>query len=116
MPVQIYLCMRHGEFEINVPFSQDVPQDALCPIKNNRRACCDIDQHVLKIPGGIIVRGGTGAGQGHLPARTQAKSDSIRSLNPTDKAKVQRENVFHESGVTISDTALKKVAQEMTNV
>ena len=69
---------------------------------------------ILRAPATAYVKGGTGAAQGSGTARAQAKSDHIRSLGPTDKAAVQRENVYKEQGVEITDAGLKQIAQEMT--
>lgn len=70
---------------------------------------------VLHAPATAFVRGGTGAAQGSGSARTQARSNSVRSLGPTDKAAVQRENVYRESGLQISDAATKKIARELAS-
>lgn len=56
MPAQVYSCPRHKEFDVSVPFSQDVPQTAECPEKPHGRACCEIAKHVLKAPSGILIK------------------------------------------------------------
>ena len=56
MPTQVFECPRHNEFDVFVSFSQDVPQEADCPVVEHGRACCEISRHVLKAPAGIIIR------------------------------------------------------------
>ncbi len=56
MPLQVFECPRHGEFDVLLRFSQDVPQEANCPEVTNGRRCCEISKHVLKIPAGIIIK------------------------------------------------------------
>ena len=84
MPIQIYLCTRHGEFEVSVPFSQDVPQEADCPTKDNGRACCGISRHVLKAPAGITIK------------RTWNEKANEYRRNPRTQAEAQLDNSYHE--------------------
>lgn len=56
MPLQVFSCPRHGEFDVLLHFSQDVPQEANCPVVKHGRNCCEISRHVLKAPAGIIIK------------------------------------------------------------
>ena len=56
MPTQVFECPRHGEFDIFLHFSQDVPQEADCPVVSHGRNCCEISRHVLKAPAGILIK------------------------------------------------------------
>ncbi len=84
MPIQIYLCTRHGEFEVSVPFSEDVPQEVDCPTKDNDRACCGISRHVLKAPAGITIK------------RTWNEKANEYRRNPRTQAEAQLDNSYHE--------------------
>ena len=54
--MQVFECPHHGEFDVFIPFSQDVPQEADCPVVKHGRSCCEISKHVLKAPSGIIIK------------------------------------------------------------
>ncbi len=85
MPSQVYLCTRHGEFEVNVPFSEDVPQSADCPVKSKAgRACCGISRWVLKAPAGIKIE------------RTWNEKANSYRRNPRTQAEAQLNNSYHE--------------------
>jgi hypothetical protein len=64
-PVQVYLCPVHGEFEVKVPFSEDVPSELPCarsPEPWSQTTACGLpSRHVLKPIAAAIVEGGTGA-------------------------------------------------------
>ena len=104
MPTQVFLCPKHGEFDINIPFSQDVPQAYPCPDSwCGDKRCCDpcalSSLHIIKPPAGIIVVGGTGAGRGNNAARAQLSWDTRANEmqhDPYTQAKVQTEHVYHE--------------------
>lgn len=73
MPIQIYRCPVHGEFELRLSFKDEIPGEAQCPVaahddcKRTPPSGCHCNEpspHVLKPPAAIIVEGGTGAGQG----------------------------------------------------
>ena len=104
-----YECPRcHRNVDILKPMS-DMDRAETCG------ACGkDMERILQPIAGAYVVGGGTGAGRGAAARRAQAKSDTIRSMNPTDKANVQRENVYRESGLEMNDAAVKRAAQEMT--
>lgn len=38
MPRQIYRCRVHGDFEVSVPFTADVPPLDACPVRCERAA------------------------------------------------------------------------------
>ena len=104
MPTQVFNCPKHGEFDINIPFSLDVPQTYPCPNSwCGDKSCCDPCErpslHVIKPPAGIIVVGGTGAGRGNGAARAQLSWDTKANEmqhDPYTQAKVQSEHVYHE--------------------
>lgn len=74
MPIQIYRCPVHGEFEVKLSFKDKVLDEVQCPagVQEYRPAASDVDvvpcgagsPHVIKPPAAIIVEGGTGAGSG----------------------------------------------------
>src|SRR3990167_10701745 len=52
MPLQVYRCDLHGEFDIHLSFRDDVPQTAHC------LTCGAPSLHIIKPPAGIkVVRG-----------------------------------------------------------
>src|SRR3990167_4261256 len=52
MPLQVYVCPKHGEFDIRLSFRDDVPQTAHC------LTCGAASLHVIKSPASIkVVRG-----------------------------------------------------------
>jgi len=105
MPVQVFRCPAHGEFDINIPFSQDIPPTVRCKQtvpccdgdKGCHRAYCSIvSPHVIKAPAGIVVQGGTGAGRGHTQARADSRFNETASLDPRSKAELQHRNITAE--------------------
>jgi len=104
MPLQTYRCPSHGEFDIRLSFSQDVPQTYPCTGSwCGDDACCDpcgrASPHVIKPPAGIIVQGGTGAGRGHTQARKDAAWDARaneQQHDPYTQAKYQLDHVYNE--------------------
>jgi len=73
MALQVYRCPEHGEFDVNVPLTQDVPPTAkctqpICPANaegcdGKGRACsyCSLDSPwVLKAPGAVTIKGSRG--------------------------------------------------------
>ena len=83
MPLQVFECPEHGEFQITLKFSDHVPRFKLCPAmvkyhglhdKTNNRGCNTQSQcsthkcnwrskHIIKPVAGVIVEGGTGGGK-----------------------------------------------------
>lgn len=66
-PTQVYKCALHGEFEVKVPFNEDVPATMKCPAlfhlrirKGGKRyrVCGKPSPHIL-YPPAIRVIGGT---------------------------------------------------------
>ena len=108
MPVQVFRCPAHGEFDINIPFSQDIPPTVRCKQtvpccdgdKGCHRAYCSIvSPHVIKAPAGIVVQGGTGAGRGHSQARKDSAWDTKvneQQHDPYTQAKYQLDHVYNE--------------------
>ena len=99
MPLQTYRCPSHGEFDIRLSFSQDVPQTypctgSWCGDEDCLDPCGRASPHVIKPPAGIIVQDGTGAGRGHAQARKESswneKASDLRR-DPYTQAKAQLE-------------------------
>ena len=65
MPIQVYKCSRHGEFEIFQAFADDVKPTVNCPhtMPDLLYPCGFDSSHVLKPIAAAIVSGGTGGGK-----------------------------------------------------
>ena len=65
MPIQVYECPEHGEFELTLKFSDDVLTELPCPSSpepwSQTTACGLPSRHVIKPIAAAIVEGGTGA-------------------------------------------------------
>ena len=96
MPIQTYLCPIHGEFDIRMSFSDEIPELERCPVVDPRDTCGKKAVHIIKPPAGIIVQGGTGAGRGHTQARADSRFNETFSLDPRSKAELQHRNVEAE--------------------
>ena len=99
MATQVFECPVHKEFDVLISFSQDIPQEAPCPVLAHGRACCEISRHIIKAPAGIIVRGGTGAGRGNAQARKDLRWDEACNRDqhdPYTQATAQMTNSYHE--------------------
>ena len=101
MATQVFNCPKHGEFDVNIPFSQDIPQTYPCTGSwCGDATCCDPcarpSPHVIKPPAGIVVQGGTGAGRGHTQARADSRFNETASLDPRSKAELQHRNITAE--------------------
>ena len=60
MARQIYRCPQHGEFDVDVSLTKDVPKRRRCPARTNRSypsRCGLSSSWVLKPPGGVIIKG-----------------------------------------------------------
>lgn len=75
MPIQVYRCSEHGEFDVRLSFSDGVPDEYECPYTietydKNREfylgvvKCGKKGVHVIKPPAGVIIEGGTDARKG----------------------------------------------------
>src|SRR3990167_7127980 len=101
MPIQVFRCPKHGEFDIRMSFNQDVPQtypctSSWCGDKECFDPCGRPSQHIIKPPAGIVVQGGTGAGRGHTQARADSRFNETASLDPRSKAELQHRNINAE--------------------
>jgi len=99
MPLQTYLCPIHGEFDIRMSFSDEIPEIKRCPFVDPKDNCGKRSVHVIKPPAGIIVQGGTGAGRGHTQARKDAAWDARaneQQHDPYTQAKYQLDHVYNE--------------------
>ena len=96
MPLQTYLCPIHGEFDIRMSFSDEIPEIKRCPFVDPKDNCGKRSVHVIKPPAGIVVQGGTGAGRGHAQARADSRFNETFSLDPRSKAELQHKNVTGE--------------------
>ena len=86
MPTQVYSCPRHKEFDVSVPFSEDVPQTAECPMKEKSgRVCCEISKHILKTPAGVKFK------------RTWNEQANEARRDPYTQAKTAFENSYNEA-------------------
>ncbi len=69
MPLQIYFCPAHDEFQITIKFSDDVPITMSCPRiicggkRDGKKCPYNKCKHIIKPIAGIIVEGGTGGGK-----------------------------------------------------
>ena len=93
MPLQVYMCPHHGEWDLYLSFRDKVLELAHCP------DCGTLSEHILYPPGAIIVQGGTGAGRGNAAARKQLAWDTKaneQQHDPYTQAKTQAEHVYHE--------------------
>lgn len=69
MPIQVYSCPKHGEWELFTAFKDDVRQTQKCPHRLPKGDsayevfCAQISQHILKPIAAAIVQGGTGGGK-----------------------------------------------------
>src|SRR3990167_5905976 len=89
MPTFEFRCPRHGAFDKYLPFSDGVPESAAC-------GCGAHSPRVLTAPAAVLVRGGTGAGRGHLPARKESawnEKASDLQRDPYTQAKAQLESM-----------------------
>ena len=101
MPTQVFSCPQHGEFDVFIPFSQDVPREADCPVVKHGRNCCEISRHVLKAPSGIIIRNtwNDNANEMRRDPYTQAKyqaqhmQDEQRDMGNLDVPKITEEGL-----------------------
>ncbi|KKK65148.1 hypothetical protein LCGC14_2977070 [marine sediment metagenome] len=69
MPIQVYKCPKHGEWELFMAFKDDVKPTNKCPHSLPQAGqrfpqfCLRISKHILKPIAAAIVSGGTGAGK-----------------------------------------------------
>ena len=65
MPIQVYKCDQHGEFEIFQAFADDVKPVVKCPhsLLGRGYLCGSGSEHVVKPIAAAIVKGGTGGGK-----------------------------------------------------
>jgi len=96
MPIQVYSCPIHGEFDVFMSFSDEIPELKPCPIVDPKDNCGKRSVHVIKPPAGIVVQGGTGAGRGHTQARADSRFNETASLDPRSKAELQHRNINAE--------------------
>src|SRR3990167_2149799 len=96
IPTQVYSCPIHGEFDVFMSFSDEIPELKPCPIVDPKDNCGKRSVHVIKPPAGIVVQGGTGAGRGHTQARADSRFNETFSLDPRSKAELQHKNVTAE--------------------
>ena len=93
MPLQVYRCEAHGEFDVLLSFRDDVPQTAHC------LTCGAVSPHILKPPAAAIVKGGTGAGRGNGAVRKQLAWDTQANemqRDPYTQARYQATHMYHE--------------------
>lgn len=75
MPIQVYLCPDHGDWELFTAFKDNVRQAQKCPYQSPPKAgnrygvfCLKISKHIVAPIAAAIVKGGTGGGKDmHLP-------------------------------------------------
>ncbi len=74
MPIHVYLCPEHGEWELFAAFKDDLRKTQKCPhsMSQGRKRfpqfCMQVSEYILKPIAAAIVRGGTGGGKDmHLP-------------------------------------------------
>ena len=78
MPLQVYRCEAHGEFDILLSFRDDVPQTAHC------LTCGAPSLHIIKPPAGIkVVRGWN-------------EQANEMQRDPYTQAKYQATHMYHE--------------------
>jgi hypothetical protein len=73
MPIQVYKCEEHGEFNVIQKIEDLVWITKPCPVYVRKKnpstgglelVCCDkISRHVIEPLSGVIVKGGTGGGK-----------------------------------------------------
>ena len=78
MPIQVYNCPRHGEWDAITTFHEDIRSDRDCP------ECGKKSKHTIKPPGGILI--------------TQTWNDNANEWQRDDytMAKAQTTNSYHE--------------------
>ena len=89
MPTFEFNCPRHGAFDKYLSFSDGVPPSEVC-------WCGMRSLRVFTAPAAALVRGGTGAGRGHLPARKESawnEKASDLQRDPYTQAKAQLESM-----------------------
>jgi len=72
MPLQVYLCPNHGEFEIFMQFKDEIKDEVSCPktieavlsgYPRKIPICSKPSKHIIKPIACAIVEGGTGGGK-----------------------------------------------------
>ena len=67
MPIQVYLCPDHGDWEVFTAFKDDIKSTGKCPhtLPSTGRTifCLKTSQHVVRPIAAAIVKGGTGGGK-----------------------------------------------------
>ena len=93
MPLQVYRCPKHGEFDIRLSFRDDVPQATHC------LTCGAPSLHIIKPPAAAIVRDGTGGGRGNGAVRKQLAWDTQANemqRDPYTQAMYQAKHMVQE--------------------
>lgn len=78
MPAQVFCCKDHGEFDVNIKFTEDIPNEIEC------RECGELSTHIIKAPAGIKV------------IRTWNEQANEYQRNPYTAAKAQATNSRNE--------------------
>lgn len=81
MALQVYACPVHGEFDVDVPLTQDVSPDVLCPLQPGayRTPCGRKSLWVLKAPSTVIIKGDRAIDHGFERDAQQLAAEKLRT-------------------------------------
>ncbi len=103
MPIQVYKCKTHGEFDIKLSFEDKIMKAKKCP------ECGEISKHIISPVGGVKIKRGWDekANEYQRDPYTQAKAQAWNSYNENKERGHEMEKPT-ESGIQIGAAEIAK--------